>query len=211
MQHNNISFTSNICFISGRKFRTLPKANYVDYYHHNPNIIKAPEFYSEGIRTCTGGGLVKPFVEGEGFHFWDDKTTLKNFHDQVVRLFRFVKEPERGLLVGGKEIQFNELSMPLFNKFRQAISEKVENLTVFAKHKFQYEQTHYKYEVENDTWTICTEFRANENAPLKSVKNLSDLKRCFEEISIAPGDRLFINEKEILPQTNPEIFRDVIL
>ena len=172
-------------------------------------MLKADEFYSLDIRTCTGGGLTKPSTqEAEGFHFWDDGVTNKKANDNVISLIRFVKNPERGIILGGKRLDENPLSIPLFNKFKQLISERVNNnLTVFGIHKNAYGQTHYHYDKKTDTWTICSEYIKSEKGPQRAVNSLGTLRNAFEEISIAPGDRLFIGNKEILPKDAPDIFK----
>lgn len=206
MENNSLNFTSKIRFVDSPVYRAMKKSNYIDYFHDKPNILKAKEFYSEGIRTCTGGGLVNPHVEAEGFHLWDDRTNAKNFSMIVNSLFRFVKNPERGLLVGSKELEGSPYSLPQFAKLKQVFSERVENVTLFQKHKFDNSQTHYNYSLDDDTWTLCTTFRRSDNAKLNTVRSLKDLQNCFEKISIAKGDRLFIGKKEITPQDCPEIF-----
>ncbi len=207
MQNNNVSFTSNIRFVPWKVFSKMEKKNAILYYHDTPNILKADEFYSLDIRTCTGGGLTKQSTgEGEGFHFWDDKITQKKANDNVISLIRFVKNPERGLVIGGKRLDENPFSVPLFYKFRDMIKERVQNLSEFCIHRFEDSQTHYHYDTKNDTWTICTEYRKTANSPQRAVNSLATLKNAFEKISIAPGDRLFIGEKEIQPKDAPEIF-----
>ena len=39
------------------------------------------------------------------------------------------------------------------------------------------------------------------------IDNPDRLKRGFAEISIAPGDRLFIDGIEVLPSEHPELFK----
>ena len=209
MQNNNISFTSKIRFVPWKTFSKMQKKNEILYFHDTPNILKADEFYSMDIRTCTGGGLHKPSTqEAEGFHFWDDRVTNKKANDNVISLIRFVKNPERGIILGGKRLDENPLSIPLFNKFKQLISERINNnLTVFGIHKNAYGQTHYHYDKKTDTWTICSEYIKSEKGPQRAVNSLGTLRNAFEEISIAPGDRLFIGNKEILPKDAPDIFK----
>ena len=210
MQNNNVSFTSKIQFVPWNTFSKMNKKNSILYFHDTPNILKADEFYSLDIRTCTGGGLTKPSTgEGEGFHFWDDKITQRKANDNVISLIRFVKNPERGLILGGKKLDSNPLSIPLFNKFKNMIAERVKYLTEFSIHKYEDSQTHYHYNTKTDTWTICSEYRKTDNSPQRAVNSLGTLKNAFEKISIAPGDRLFIGNKEILPVHAPDIFQKI--
>ena len=210
MQNNNVSFTSKIQFVPWNTFSKMNKKNEILYFHDTPNILKADEFYSLNIRTCSGGGVTRPSTcEGEGFHFWDDKITQRKVNDNVISLIRFVKNPERALILGGKRLEGNPLSVPLFNKFRNLIAERVKNLTVFGVHRFEDSQTHYHFDTKNDVWTICSEYRKGPDSPQRSVNSLGTLRNAFETISIAPGDRLFVGKKEILPEDAPDIFQKI--
>lgn len=154
MENNSVAFTSKIIFVDRKAYNALKKCNYIYFYHDKPNILKANEFYSEGIRTCTGGGLINPHIEAEGFHLWDDKTNTKKFPEIVNSLFRFVKKPQRGLLVGSKKLDDAPYSIPQFAKLKEALSQRVKKLTLFQQHKFANSETHYHYSLENDTWTL---------------------------------------------------------
>ena len=206
MQNKSITFTSKIRFVDRNIYNKMVKNNKIGYFHNTPNILKADEFYSEEIRTCTGGGLVNPHLEAEGFHFWDDKPNIKNFPDNINKLFRFVKNPERGILIGSKQREENPYSLEMFTKFKKVFFERVKNISLFEKHKFEISESNYHYSLKDDTWTIYSAFRRDKNSALKPVKNLDDLLECFENVLIADGDRLFIGKKEILPQDCPEIF-----
>ena len=207
MQNNSISFTSKIRFVDRHIYKIMDKKNFIDFIHSKPNILKADEFYSEEIRTCTGGGLVNPYKEAEGFHFWDDYTNKKNFPHLVNSLFRFVKNPERGLLIGSKELEIFPYSVEQFNRFKKVFLERVKNVTIFQQHTFPYAETHYHYSLADDTWTLCSHYRNEKDLNYKTIKSLDALKKCFKNISIAEGDRLFIGKKEILPTDAPEIFK----
>lgn len=207
MNNNQVSFTSKIKFVDSAQFSMLKKKNYIGYRHNEPNILKAPEFYSTEIRTCTGGGLINPYSEAEGFHFWDDLTNKKKFSILIHSLFRFVKNPERGFLVGSKELAGSKYSIEQFQNFKKVFLEKVKNVTLFEKHRNTNSETNFHYNLDTDTWTICASFREPDSNKIKYVKNIKDLKSCYENISIADGDRLFIGKKEIKPADAPEIFR----
>lgn len=58
MENSSVSFTSNICFVDRIAYNKIKKRNSIGFWHTVPNILKADEFYSEGIKTCTGGGVV---------------------------------------------------------------------------------------------------------------------------------------------------------
>lgn len=206
MQDNSITFTSTIRFADRRAYNLLKKNNKIEYFHNRPNILKADQFYSEEIRTCTGGGLVKPFEEAEGFHIWDDKPNMKKFPDNINKLFRFVKNPERGILIGSKNRKENPYSMEMFAKFKKVFLERVKNISLFERHRYELSETNYHYSLKDDTWTIYSTYQRDKNSAMRQIKTLDDLLECFENISIAKGDRLFIGKKEILPKDCPEIF-----
>lgn len=204
---NNISFTSNIKFVAPYNFLKIRKGDRIGYKHNEINILKTPEFYSEEIRTCTGGGLVNPYKEALGFHFWDDITNKNNFNSLMHSLFRFVKEPQRALLIGSKALEKNHLSIEQFQKIKQIFIERIPNITIFEKHKFRNSESHYYYSLKDDTWTICSTYNTPDNISRHSIKTIEDLKNCFEHIQIAPQDKLYISNTEINPKDYPDIFQ----
>lgn len=207
MENSSVSFTSNIHFVDRIAYNKIKKRNSIGFWHDVPNILKADEFYSEGIKTCTGGGIVIPFKEAEGFHFWDDMTNKKKFPDIVNSLFRFVKNPQRALLVGSKKLDDSPYSIEQFERFKKVFTERIKNVSLFERHRYENSQTHYIYSLNDDTWTLFSEYQKGKNIRYNQVKNLKALKECFENISIADGDRLFINNKEITRADAPELFQ----
>ena len=206
MQNSSITFTSNIHFVDRKTYNLIKKKNSIGFWHNTPNILKADEFYSEGIKTCTGGGVVIPYKEAEGFHFWDDRTNKKNFSQIVNSLFRFVKNPQRALLVGSKDLEGNPYSIEQFQRLKKVFLERIKDVTLFEKHNFDNAQTHYHYSLKDDTWTLFSEYRKSDKGRYHTVKDLKSLKECFENISIAEGDKLFLNGKEIKINDASEIF-----
>ncbi len=208
MDKKSVSFTSNINFVDRLTYCHLPKKNKIGFWHNVPNILKADQFYSEEIRTCTGGGLVVPFKEAEGFHFWDDNTNKKNFLNIANSLFRFVKNPERGLLIGSKTGENYPYSIEQFERFKKIFFARVKNISLFERHRYANSQTHYHYSLDKDTWTLFSEYRKSEKGPYIQVKDLKTLRECFCGISIADGDKLFIRGKEISSKDVPELFQN---
>lgn len=208
--NQNISFKSNIKFISPLKFRKYhDKGYYIGFLHNQSNLIKGDNFYTEAIATCTGGGLVNPKNEAAGFHIWDDKVNLKNMHDILVKMFRVVKNPERALLIGSKEMNGSPYSLSIFSKFKEAFLKRIPNVTLFEKHLYRRSATNFHYSVKDDTWLISTLYIPEAEklivAP-KHVKSLKTLREAFENIKIAKGDRLFVGNKEITPEIAPDLF-----
>ena len=137
MNNNSISFTSKIRFVDRPVYAMMEKSNLIGFRHNVPNILKDKTFYSEEIRTCTGGGLVNPFKEAEGFHFWDDRTNKKKFPELVNSLFRFVRNPQNALIVGSKELPNNPYSIEQFGRFKNLFLERFKNVSIFQTQKFR--------------------------------------------------------------------------
>ena len=58
--------------------------------------------------------------------------------------------------------------------------------------------------------TTSTSEAASDNIKYaNSVRTINKLQEFFEDISIAPSDRLFVNGKEITKREAPHIFRNV--
>ncbi len=207
MTNNSVSFTSNIRFVNREDFLKLKKQNYINFHHTGPNILKADQFYSLEIRSCTGGGLVNPAGEAEGFHFWDDATNKRKFPELINSLFRFVKNPQNALLVGSKNLKGNPYSLEQFQRFKEVFLERVKNVSIFQSHKFLNSETHYHYSLDTDTWTLCTSFQEKSGGKLKFIKKPEDFLKVFDSVSIADGDRLFVGKKEVLPSEYPELFK----
>lgn len=202
-----VSFTSNIKFVDQYQFIKIRKGDRIGYKHNEINILKSALFYSEDIRTCTGGGLLNPQIEAEGFHLWDDIKNKKNFDLIIHSLFRFIKNPQHALLIGSKNLDSNPLSIEQFQKIKQIFMERIPNLTIFEKHQFKNSESHYHYNLKDDTWTICSTYNTPDNILRHSIKTINDLKNCFEYIQIAPQDKLYINNREITFKDCPDIFK----
>ncbi len=208
MNNTNISFKSNIRFIDRNTYNKLKKVNYITFWHDAPNILKAKEFYSEGIKTCTAGGVINSQQEAAGFHILDDKINKKNFNTIITSLFESIKKPNRALLIGSKELKDDVYSIEQFKKFKQIFQKKIKNVSFFEQHMFENSQTHYHYDSRTDTWTLFSEYQKKPNGNHFQIKNLNRLKECFKNISIAEGDKLFICNKEITTKEAPEIFNN---
>ncbi len=202
-----VSFKSRINFVDRAMFDKIKRGTKILYKHDTPNIIKDNEFFTEEIRTCSGGGLVKPFVEADGFHLMDDVINFNNLHDFLVYLFRYVKNADRGLLLGSKELGTRPYSVKVFEKIKKAFLARIPNVSLFEGHTYSQAQTHFNYSLKDDTWTICSEYRPLNTKALLPVRTLSELKKVYRNVSIADGDTLFINGKQITPDMAPEIFQ----
>ncbi len=200
---DKISFTSNINFVNMRGFhkeaRRCPNYIWFDEYGSKttPICIKAPTFYSCGVKTCTGGGITDTTGKAVGFHIWDTENNWENIdliNEEILKTFD--GKPLRGLLIGSKDFEEFEYSSKIFNKMKEFLSKHVPNLTIFQSHSKIFGETDFLYNVFNDSWTLKTIFfekLKNRNA----IANFDDIKNCYKNIHIADGDKLFINGKEI--------------
>jgi hypothetical protein len=212
MADNGITFTSNIKFVKYSTYEKLCRGCVkIGFSNNERDILNASKFYSKDIRTCTGGGLVAPKKEAEGFHFLDDINNKKNFMLNIARLFNHIKEPKNAVLIGSKDLAENKFSIEQFQKLKKVFKKKVKNVTSFEEHNYLYSETHYHYSLNTDTWTLCSRYwtRGNDGELVShTVTSVDELRKCFKDISIAPSDRLFIGKKEILPENCPDLFQN---
>lgn len=205
---NNISFKSKINFVDTDKFiKTIGIRNCekrrID--HLGKCIMIGEDLYTNKIRTCTGGGFVVPEVEVCAFHFLNSQ----HFHEYMESILSFYLsklKPERALIIGSKRLSTAGYSLENFQKIKEIIKSNVENVTLFERHRFPCSQSSFHYSVKTDTWTILSQYQYKDKN--YEVTTLKDLRRLFNKISIAKGDRLFVNDKEILPKDCPKIFVD---
>jgi hypothetical protein len=211
MVDNGITFTSNIKFVKYSTYKKLCRnCVKIGFLDDEPNILKASKFYSMNIRTCTGGGLVTPQKEAEGFHFLDNSWSKKSFLANIKRLFNYVKDPQNAILIGSKDLVENKFSIEQFQNLKKIFNKKVKNVSSFEEHSYLRSETHYQYSLDTDTWTICSRYwtrDSDKQLTPHTVGSIEELKNCFKSISIAPSDKLFIGKQEILPKDCPEIFQ----
>ena len=163
------------------------------------------ELYTSKIRTCTGGGFVVPNKEACCFHFLNS-SYFYEYMDSILNFYLSTVKPERALIIGSKKLSTVNYSIENFKRIENIIKSKVKNVTIFERHRFPFSQSSFHYDVKKDTWTILSQYSYKDKQ--YEVTTLKDLLRLFKKISIAKGDRLFINGKEILPKDCPKIFVD---
>lgn len=217
---NNISFTSNIHFVDKAFFDSIKKGSNIDHLSELRHIAKGKNFYTMDVRTCSAGGLVVPYKEAAGFHFFPNSTSELRTRSLAIQLFdEFLERPTNGLLVGSKQLPlyedhpFRELSVPFFQKLKKLFSERVTNVSVFEEHRKLKTQTHLYYSKEKDSWYLCAETvnsfvnsLGNKETTRKSVSNINALIAFYKDISIAPTDTLFINGREMKRKKYPFLF-----
>ena len=208
---SNINFQSKINFVSDFDFRgkfygkTLFKE--IPFIKDNPSVAVGDNFFSKGIRTCSGGGLISPDSTAVGFHFHDSLNTLNNINNNIDELF--IKNPSAtsGLLIGGKNLKSAPFSVPQFDKLKEAFLSRLKNVSIFEKHHFPDEESNFIYSLKDDTWTILTGYS---NAPMEFVDyeatSVDSLRKAFSKIRIAEGDELFIQGKPVTKSDAPDFF-----
>ncbi len=211
---NNVSFTSRYNFVSARGFEKFRRGAYIDFRADGDlshldlkkireaereigskidrprvDVVKADEFNTETVRTCTAGGVVDTENgEAAGFHAYDSLFNLEHVDDFLDNLFWRVKNPDRAFLIGSKELRGSMYSRPIFQKLYDGIAKRVPNVTVIREHVFPYSETDIHYAVKNDTWTIHSMYKPLTDYREYDVKSKEDLNKCFKEIKLANGD-----------------------
>lgn len=213
---NNVSFTSRINFVNRNTFDNFRKGMYVDFRpdntfsaldmnilqrieretgkkikHLRMDVLKADEFYTEEVRTCTGGGVVDTKTgEAAGFHVYDSLDNFNKVEDILDNIFGRVKNPDRAVIVGSKELHGSDYSKPIFKAIYEGIAKRVPNVTVLREHTLPYSETDFHYSAKNDTWTIRSMFRPLTGIKEFDVSSKEELDKCFKEVRIADGDVL---------------------
>lgn len=199
---NNISFTSNINFVSPRQFRKVVRKSgeYIPFENFQEGKFSSytQTFYTKGIRTCTGGGI-KSSDSAVGFHIKDSNTNYEN----IKGIYRDIKKRlnnkiiEGGLLIGSKELRISPFSQRIFKTLKDLIIKDTKSLSIFETFTDNRSEAHIHYSFPKDTWTINTQIYDAENERYYSINNKKDLIKTFKNISISENDKLFINGKEI--------------
>jgi len=162
------------------------------------DVLKADEFKTLNIRTCTGGLTSDSKTgTGAGFHYFDDAKNYEDIGGFLKYLFNLNPNPDRAFLVGGKNLSKNEYSLPIMNLFLEVFKIKIPNLTYFCEHRYPYSETDFHFSQKDDTVTVCSMFHSPIEVIERYVSSVDDLKKCYKRIHIADGDQLFINGKEV--------------
>lgn len=219
------TFTSRINFVDSKTFDGFRRGAYVDFRKEGEfstkklsnmqkyknkleqminlkkmnlsrtDVVAADEFYTEGVRTCTSGGVID-LKTGKcaGFHFYDSLDNIGKIDEMIANIFDRVPNPDRALILGGKNLKFSNYSLPIFEKIAEAIMSRIKNVTVFREHQYPFSETDMHYSLKNDSWTIYSMFRPVTEIKERYISSNEDLGKCFREIKIADGDDLdFIN------------------
>lgn len=207
--NNNLSFKSRINIVNASEFKKSDKGVYIDFREGKSlkSVVKAPKFYTTGIRTCTGGGVVND--DGSiGFHFWHqlERKHLKSNLNKINHLMPNIKS---GLLIGSKNLSKTaKESVPNFEFTKNYLMEKCSNISYFKTFTETFAEADVKYSFENDTWDIClfSNIKKGKNNKDNSKLTLQKLKSFFKEIYISPTDELYINGQKVEKTDAPEFF-----
>ena len=200
MKADSVSFTSKINFVDAKTFYyKFRRGMYINPRDTDEFIIKGDEIFTDEIRTCTGGGVVdfSNSVVG-GFHFFDDFDNNQALERFFKELFEKIKNPQRALIVGGKQLKNSIYSLPNFAEICKGIREKVPKVTVFGEHKLPWSETDIHYSIKDDTWTIHSMYRPITDYKEHEVLSLDDLHEAYKSVNLAEGDSLYINGEPVL-------------
>ena len=198
---NNITFTSNINFVSERMFRkaTYKHSEYIPFENFGEGKFSSvtSNFHTMGIRTCTAGGITDG-EKAKGFHIRDSYENITNL-DKIYKIITepFEKPFKNILLIGSKDLFFAPYSQKIFMALKKLLMKNSQNFSYFQTFAFNSSEAHIYYNLPKDTWTINAQIFNRKKENYYSISTKEDLLRTFEDISIGKEDKLFINGKEI--------------
>ena len=205
---NSLNFKSNIHLVSSPKFDKQMFRSYFYCSSKKPlmdSMLKGGDIWTQSIRTCSGGGLVDN--QGAlGFHFFNSLETIQKVKEDLIPIVKKQNcKTKSALLIGGKKITND--SVQLFSTVLDKLKDVVKP-SYFKIYKSIYAESDIGYDKHTDSWFInlTNPVDVRNIMARKDVLTLNALKKSFEEIKIAPQDKLFINGKEVTHNDVPEFF-----
>ena len=205
---NSLNFKSNIHFVSSPNF---DKQMFRSYFYCSTkktlmdSMLKGGDIWTQNIRTCSGGGLVDN--QGAlGFHFFNSLETIQKVKEDLISIVKKQNcKTKSALLIGGKRITND--SVQLFSTVLDKLKDVVKP-SYFKIYKSLYAESDIGYDKHTDSWFInlTNPVDVRNIMARKDILTLNALKKSFEEIKIAPQDKLFINGKEVTHNDAPEFF-----
>ncbi len=205
---NSLNFKSNIHFVSSPNF---DKQMFRSYFYCSTkktlmdSMLKGGDIWTQSIRTCSGGGLVDN--QGAlGFHFFNSLETIQKVKEDLISIVKKQNcKTKSALLIGGKRITND--SVQLFSTVLDKLKDVVKP-SYFKIYKSIYAESDIGYDKHTDSWFInlTNPVDVRNIMARKEVLTLNALKKSFEEIKIAPQDKLFINGKEVTHNDAPDFF-----
>ena len=168
-------------------------------------MLKGGDIWTQSIRTCSGGGLVDN--QGAlGFHFFNCEETIEKVKKDLISIIQKENyQTKSALLIGGKRLTKNSIQLiyTVLDKIKEVV-----NPSYFKIYKSIYAESDIGYDKQTDTWFINLTKPVDVKNPMvrKDVLTLDELKKSFEEIKIAPQDKLFVDGKMVEKTDAPEMF-----
>ena len=194
---NNISFTSNINFVSPRQFKKVIRmhSEYIPFENYGNGKFSSvtSNFYTSDIRTCTAGGVSGDKI-AKGFHIKDSYENISNLSEICDVLTENIKSPFKNvLLIGSKEFCFAPYSRNIFTQLKYFFVKKSENMSFFEAFTDTRSEANIHYSLLKDTWTINAQIFDPKKENYYSILNKEDLLKSFKYISIGKNDKLYLN------------------
>ena len=205
------NFNANIKFVDTNDFEKRDFGNY--FYCDHPlkdlsnSMIVGDKFWTSEIKSCTAGGIVGE-DETLGFHLYDSRLNVKKVATSFAKIVKNkIINPISAFIIGSKDIPNAPDSVPLYKEVSKQ-TKKLVTPTEFETYEKKFSEADIGYERETDTWYVNAISLKNPMmiTEREEIKSVDDLKSMFKLIRIAPQDRLFIGEEEILQSEHPELF-----
>lgn len=198
MKTDRISFTSKINFVDLKTFdKNFRKGKYIECRENGNDIVIAPEFFTEQVRTCSGMVLKGLLRKVAGCHRYDNETNYNNLPKFLHDLFEVIKAPDSAIIIGGKDLSDSIYSMPIFKGICEGVKERVPKVTIFGQHRLPWSESHFHYSAKEDTMTINSMYRPLTDYREHQVLSKEDLYKAFEYVELADCDTLYIDGKQI--------------
>ncbi len=206
--YNSLNFKSNIHFVSSPNFDKQMFRSYFYCSAKKPlmdSMRKGADIWTQSIRTCSGGGLVDN-KGALGFHFFNCEETIEKVKKDLISIIQKENyQTKSALLIGGKRLTKNSIQLiyTVLDKIKEVV-----NPSYFKIYKSIYAESDIGYDKQTDTWFINLTKPVDVKNPMvrKDVLTLDELKKSFEEIKIAPQDKLFVDGKMVEKTDAPEMF-----
>ena len=195
--NNNVSFGTNIYFISHRgmarivkKMKKSPEYDQIDAWRIRPYEGDKSTLgyrtdcslgYTYGVRSCSSGVSVKR--GGKARYFWHIEDTYNNV--KHLKVIRGLTNCDNVILFGSKTKY--KLSKNLFKRFESFINKDNVPATILGGLSLHW-QIDAAYISKTDTLFLCVT-----KIPLsisQRVDSMKKLKEVFEKIKISPTDKL---------------------
>lgn len=192
----NISFTSNIKFVTRAEFnRTQKEIGEKNRVSEKLSSLSgtSDKIFSERAYYCTMGG-VNNTKKCTLMHYAPD-TLLENLSNAKLKLDneleKYRKKDFSGIITGGYVEGISFVSMGAFLKFKEMLSSATGNISTFWGQKDGY--VDLAYTSKDDTWHICKEKGVfGEGQAITAY----EIKDSFDYINISDRDKVLVMDKQ---------------